>query len=326
LGHLRKKDQDYTTRLHELFHRSRLQTILERYLVVEGDIDGRVRPTIKLGGTETGRFAYAGGPGEAVQQWPHEIRGLIRARPGFVFVGRDYSQIEARILAVLSQDYLSLATFAKGRDVHEQNCRDLFGLTVSEYDSLDPTRKVALRNYAKTFLYGLSYGGKADTIKMKLFCPCWRCISKAPPQVNLSTVEIKRAAARWETAHDAIMTWRAWLVDSVYGYGQDRTWTSPFGWRCRMWESQAEGERSLMNRPMQHCASVIINRAMVRLQRLGVPLSLQMHDELIAEVPEADAERTLTLMGEIMEIPVPELANTIFPTSSGSGQTWADLK
>lgn len=327
LGHLRKRDEPYRTKLHDLFHRSRLQTILERYLVVEGDPDGRVRPTIKLSGTETGRFAYAGGPGEAVQQWPAECRHLIRAAPGHTFVGRDYSQLEARILATLAQDIPTLEALRSGKDIHTENCRTLFGLSETQYDQLDPYRKSAFRNYAKTFLYGLSYGAKADSVKMKLFCPCHRCAEKAPAQVNLSVLEIKRAAARWEQEHWAIMDWRAKLVESVYGYGRDRTWVSPFGWRRRFWEPQDEGERSLMNCPMQHSASQIVNRAMRELHEVwGVPLVLQMHDELIAEVPEGEAERVSELMRVVMERPVPELGNTVFPTSGHWGPTWADLK
>ena len=325
LDHFRRKDEPYRERVHNLFHRSRLQTILNRYLVVEGDPDGRVRPTIKLT-IETGRCAYAGGPGEAVQQWPPEVRGLIRAKPGYVFVGRDYSQLEARILAVLSGDEVSLSAFQGGRDVHEQNCRDLFGFSENSYLELDSLRKMALRNYAKTFLYGLSYGGKADSIKMKLFCPCYRCTEKAPPQVNLSRDEVKRSASRWEQAHSPVMEWRAKLVDSVYGVGANRVYKSPFGWNRRFWEPQGEGERSLMNFPMQHCASQIINKVMVKAHDRGIPLTLQMHDELVMEVPADSADFYNASLKQLMEEPVPELSNMIFPTSGHIGETWADLK
>ena len=326
LSRLRKRDEPYRLRLYDLFHHSRLQTILERYLVVEGDPDGRVRPTIKLGGTETGRFAYAGGPGEAIQQWPPEVRGLIRAAPGCVFVARDYSQLEARILAILAQDRVSLAAFAEGRDVHLQNTLDLFGFSQAQFDQLPPKNKVAFRNFAKVFLYGLSYGGKADSIKMKLFCPCARCTHKAPPQVNLSKLEVVRAASRWEQIHWPVMEWRAKLVESVYGHGQDRTWTSPFGWRRRLWEPRSLGERSLMNLPMQHCASQIINRVMVRLHSVGVPLVLQMHDELVIECKLDEADEMNELLKETMEMKVPELGGAVFPTSGAVGERWSDLK
>ena len=253
LGKLRKRDEAVRVRLHDLFHRSRLQTILERYLSIEGDEDGRVRPTIKLTGTETLRLAYAGGPGEALQQWPSEVRHLIRAAPGKVFISRDYSQLEARILAVLAEDQISLKAFAEGRDIHTQNALDLFGTyRVGKLDSKGRAPG-ALRNYAKTFLYGISYGGQADSLKMKVFCPCFRCVEKAPEQVNLDRREVKRAADRWAEAHASVLRWREDLVEGVFGYGKDRTWTSPFGFRRRFWEPRGEGERSLMNLPMQHC-------------------------------------------------------------------------
>lgn len=258
LGKLRKRDEPYRLKLHDLYHRSRLQTNLERYLIVEGDDDGRVRPTIKLTGTETLRLAYSGGPGEALQQWPAECRDLIVAAPGKVFISRDYSQLEARILAILSDDEPSLRAFAEDRDIHSQNARDLFSGDKSHSDAVGGGAKgdrapEALRNYAKTFLYGISYGGAAETIKMKDFCPCHRCLANAPEQVNLSRTEVKAAADNWARAHHKVLDWREKLVDSVYGYAGDRTWTSPFGFRRRFWEPFNEGKRSLMNFPMQHC-------------------------------------------------------------------------
>lgn len=325
LENLRKKDEWVVPRLHDLFHRSRLQTILERYLSVEGDPDGRVRPTIKLTGTETLRLAYSGGPGEALQQWPHESRSLIRASPGKLFIARDYSQLEARILAILSNDGPSMEAFRLGRDIHTLNAGSLFGKDFFKEGNNDRAPE-ALRNYAKTFLYGISYGGKAESIKMKVFCPCWRCAAKAPEQVNLSRTEVKAAADRWARAHFAVLEWRKALVESVYGAGGNRTWVSPFGFHRRMWEPFGEGERSLMNLPMQHCAAMIVNRAMVRLHTLGASLVLQMHDEIMLEVPEGKADLALAQLGEVMEMPVPELGGTVFPTKGGISDNWGGLK
>ena len=122
------------------------------------------------------------------------------------------------------------------------------------------------------------------------------------------------------------MEWRTRLVESVYGHGQGRVYRSPFGWHRRFWEPQAEGERSLMNFPMQNCASQIVNRAMIEAHRVGIPLTLQMHDELVAEVPEHLANSVSEQMREIMERPVPELDGMSFPTSGHIGETWGDLK
>jgi DNA polymerase-1 len=325
LDNLRQRDEAYRGRLHDLFHRSRLQTILERYLSIEGDPDGRVRPTIKLTGTETLRLAYSGGPGEAVQQWPGECRSLIRAAPGKVFVSRDYSQLEARILAVLSNDQPSLEAFRLGRDIHTLNAASLFG--VDYFQEGDTARAPeALRNYAKTFLYGISYGGKAESIKMKVFCPCYRCREKAPEQVNLRRDEVKDAADRWARAHFRVMEWRKELVEGVYGHGRNRTWTSPFGFKRRMWEPYSDGERSLMNLPMQHCASQIVNRAMIRLHALGAPIVLQMHDEIVLEVPILKSDVAMEQLRAVMEMPVPELGRTVFPTKGGISDNWGGLK
>lgn len=319
LSHLRKADEHARPIIHDLFHRSRLATILERYLTIEGDSDGRIRPTIKLYGARTGRLAYAGLPGEAIQQWPEECRSLIRAAPGCVFVSRDYSQIEARILAYLSHDRASIEVFESGGNIHSQNAADLFeakyqvAKTDPEYD------------FAKKFLYGISYGGEAESMNVQLFCPCWRCTADAPPQINLSRAEIKAAADRWKAKHQPVFDYRDALLESVKGYGANHTYVSPFDCHRTFMEPREVCKRSLWDYPMQHCAAMIINDAMVRLHERGAPITLQMHDSLTLEVPTNDADHWDTLLHNEMEQPVTELGGVVFPTSASRGDTWGAL-
>jgi DNA polymerase-1 len=321
-----KPSDDRAPLLHELFHRSRLSTILERYLTVEGDPDGRLRPTIKLYGTETLRLAYAGGPGEAVHQWPPECRRLVRAAPGKIFIGRDYSQIEARLLAYFSRDTRSTQTLESGGDLHTANALDLFGFSPDRWLDVEPVLRMALRNFAKVFLYGLSYGADPHSLSTKLFCPCWRCAAKAPPQANLSRAEIVAAATRWESLHTPIFAYRDALLQSIKGRGSDSTWTSPWGFRRRWFEPGGKAKRSIYNFPMQHGASQIINTAMLELDKWDAPMTLQMHDELVLEVPVSEADHWDELLQSTMERPVPQVGNVSFPTTGHRGETWADLK
>lgn len=271
------------------------------------------------------RFAYAGGPGEAIQQWPQECRHLIGAAPGKVFVSLDYSALEARILAVLANDRPSLEAFAAGRDIHNKTVMDLFDIAPDDFVAMEPAQKVPLRDFCKTVRFGLNYGGKAESLKMKLFCPCHRCAAKIPPRVNFNRDDLKRIAQKWDTLYPAVTEWQTALIEGVYGYGRDRTWTSPFGYRRRFWEPQSEGERSLKNFPLQHCGAEIINGAMRRLGK-GFPFVLQMHDQLVAEVWENEADETKAKMKEAMEAPVVELGGVVFPTEGKIGKTWADVK
>ena len=325
LQHLRKGDEHHKWVLENLFHRARLNTILTRYMTIDCEQDGRVRPLIKLAGTETLRLAYAGDAGEAIQQWPQEARHVIVASPGKVFLSRDYSQLEARLMAYYAHDTAMLEVFESGGDVHKQNAMDL-GLVHGDWDALDPVLKAATRNFAKTFLYGLGYGGAAETMKTKTYCPCPRCVDKVPPTLELGRDAIKRASQRWEDKHQPIIAWRTKLVESIKGHGGDHTWTSPWGYRRFFMEPRREAERSIYNYPMQHGGSQIVNRAMVELDALGCPLVLQMHDELMAEVPAAEAPKWDALMKEVMEAPVKELGGAVFPTEGAMATNWGALK
>ena len=151
LQHLRKRDEPHVSVLYDLFHRSRLNTIYSRYLSPEVGPDGRLYPTVKLYGTETHRFAYANPP---LQQWPLEIRHLVRPRPGHLFLSVDRSQLEARISAYMSGDTVEIAVFEQGLDPHRQNAMDLFSLTDSDWSVL--TNSDAYRN---TQLRKMTAGG-----------------------------------------------------------------------------------------------------------------------------------------------------------------------
>jgi len=82
----------------------------------------------------------------------------------------------------------------------------------------------------------------------------------------------------------------------------------------------------IYNFPMQAGAAGLVNDRFKKLDQARVPLALQMHDELVAEVPRAQALATAKVMKEIMEAPTPELDGTIFPTSVAIGPSWGSLE
>lgn len=323
LRNLRKRDESHRWVIETLFHRSRLDTIRDRYLKIQVDKDGRVRPSIKMYGAETGRLAYAHPP---LQQWPPEARHVFIARPGHVFLAVDYSQLEARILAILSGDRASLDVFAAGGDVHASNAMDLFGLSSVDWEALDPVRRKASRNFAKAFLYGISYGGAAETMKTKLYCPCPKCQDKVPPTLELSRAELKTASQRWFYIHRPVVQWREQLVRKVFGPHGTRFYRSPMGRGRYFLAPYRDSVRELYNCPMQMLASEIVDRATGDCHEAGVPLVLQMHDELMAEVPEGEVSHWRKVMQDLMEKPVPELDGAVFPTDAEVGPTWGDLK
>lgn len=317
LRNLRKRDSQAVPIVHALFHSSRWRTIASRYLNPYIHPNGRVYPTIKMGSAETLRLAYAEPP---LQQFPKEIRGIYKASPGHLFVSIDYSQLEARILAVLSGDIPSLETFQAGADIHNQNAKDLFGAVLSEAEISEDQKA---RDYAKTFLYGISYGGKSETLKAKLFCPCPLCKDQNPDTLAVSKADRVAAEQRWFRKHPAVKVFRTRLASQVR---RDGYWTTPFGYKRFFFSPAYSILPEIYNFPMQSTAAGLVNQRFIRLSKAKVPLALQMHDEIMAEVPEAQAQTTASAMQEIMEASVPELAGTVFPTKAAIGPSWGSLE
>jgi DNA polymerase-1 len=322
LRYFRKKDEPHRDLIYALFHRSRLQTILERYITrLEPDPDGRIRARVKITGTKTFRYAYAD---PALQQFPNEVRRIFWAREGYRYVAVDKSQLEARLLAILSGDTPSLDTFATGGDVHTQNVWDLFGLDEEAWLGMAPQLRKAHRVYAKGFLYRISYGGEGSTDKSKVFCPCPKCAHRNPPTLALKRQEILATEERWFKKHPAVRAFHRDLLREVQRKGY---YESPLGVRrfiAQPWG--AELERELKNLPMQMNAALLMNRAQVILNEppYPAPICLQMHDEFLAEVPEEDVELWAEKIKRVMERPVEELGGAVFPTEVKVGRNWAD--
>jgi len=309
LHNLRVMDRHAIPVLHGLFHRSRVNTILSRYLDFYVR-DGRVYPRIKFCGTKTERLAYAD---PAVQQFPPEVRGMVVAAPGHVLVSADFSQLEARILAVLAHDKPSLEAFAAGQDIHSLNATDLFGRPITKDDPE--------RDFAKSFLYGISYGGAAETMKSKLFCPCPKCV-KPGAELAVPRTDMRRLADRWFARHPAVLAFRRQLADTVRKF---HYYDSPFGGRRWIFSPWSVAEREVYNLPMQWSAATIVNRAMRRLHTWGAPIVFQHHDSIMLEAPVDQTSWWASRLRLVMEQPVPELGGTVFPVEVSVAERWSEL-
>lgn len=317
LRNLRKRDEPYTDLIHGFFHRSRLATIDSRYLNFNVDTDGRVRPVVKMLATKTLRYAYENPP---LQQYPKEARHIFVAAPGKVFVSADYAQLEARILACLSGDSVSIQVFEEGGDVHAQNTRDLFGWDDDRWAGMDDVRREKSRYYAKSFLYRLSYGGSAAAGDKKLVCPCvkWGCAAKNPPVVDLKRSEAVASEKRWFAKHQAVLDFQR---DTATEIKRTHFYNPPLGgrrWIAEPWG--AELDREAKNIPIQTTAAQVMNRAQIRLYKADLPIVLQWHDQLVAEVQEDMAPVAAQSMRAIMECSVPELGGVSFPVDITIGK------
>lgn len=322
LDHLRVRDEQYREALECLCHRSRLRTIAQRYLRMWVDTDDRVYPTVQCASARTMRLAY-GDP--ALQQWPAEIRHLIRPAPGHVYVSADYSQVEARIAVIESGDKLDLELFQRFDatptwdkeerarwDVHIRSARDRARLSFEEWLALAPSVRKLHRDDAKRFRYRLVYGGDDATEQVKAYCPCPRCVEKVPQLLKLPQAERIAAQQRWHGTHPEVLAWQDAHCDRVRRNGN--RYTSRFGYTRHFSEPWPKVRPAVLNFPMQHGAAEVIDRAMEELHWVhAAPLVLQMHDNLMLEAPRADAPHWAEVLEDVMTRPVPEYDGAVFP-------------
>lgn len=315
---LRKKDEHARPVLENLFHRSKLQTVDERYLTFDAYEDGRVRPTVKMIGTETLRFAYSDPP---LQQVTPEVRAVFKAADGHSYVSVDYSQLEARIQAVICGVRRDLEILESGEDLHRLTAAEIFGIPASSWGDLDPAQAKGMRNYAKSFRYRLAYGGDAaqvGALGAKNFCPCPRCRKPNEVEVNLAPGTIIAAGQRFMANRTEITVWREKMLAEV----REKKYLEVVSRRRYFWGPLDSVKREVFNFPIQFIAAWRINRAMRRLHEAGAPLVLQMHDNLMVEVPTAELEVWKGRMQEAMEAPVAELGGVSFPVDVDTGVVW----
>lgn len=331
---LRQKDETYRPVLYALTHRGRYVK-LDEYLDFPVEEDSRVRPTWKLHGTKSLRLAVSDPP---LHSWAEELRSMVRARPGYTFVRADFSAVEARMAAYLSGDKLDIETYERpGKppykhhpnwDIHSQMVLECFPeLTEAEWATLGAGRE-PYRNTAKTVRFGtLLYGGEPETAQTKVFCPCPKCEGKTPPTINLTPARKRQIVDRWMATHRAFAQWREKLLEPFRGPHATYTLRMPLvGWPVRFYQPFGpELMREVYNRPIQFAANLLKIRAMVRLHARGVPLVIDHHDALYAEVPEGQAVETEAAMVECMAAPVPELGGVVFPVDTAVGYTWGSL-
>jgi DNA polymerase I len=217
------------------------------------------------------------------------IRQAFVAEPGWLLLSADYSQIELRILAHLSGDATLIDAFQKGEDIHDRTSREIFG----PFSPIAPDEQ---RRRSKMVNYALVYGKSAFTLAK---------------DIGVSRTE---AAAFIEAYFDRYKSVRQYIDDtlaSTRATGHVRTLLGRLrrlpDINSRNFQIRAEAERQAVNAPVQGSAADLIKKAMIDLHRelrarsLKTKLILQIHDELLFEVPEAEAETTRALVKATME-------------------------
>lgn len=260
---------------------------------------GRVHTSFALASTTTGRLSSSDPNLQNIPVRTEEgrkIRKAFVAAPGTLLVSADYSQIELRILAHMADIPALRRAFADGIDIHAMTASEMFGVPV---EGMDPM----VRRRAKAINFGIIYGISAFGLAN---------------QLGIGREEagayIKKYFERFPGIRDYMETTKAaarrdGYVTTVFGrraHYPDITAKNP--------SVRAFNERAAINAPIQGSAADIIRRAMVRIEpalaaaRLDAKMLLQVHDELIFEVPESQVEATIPLVSRVMEdAPAPAL-------------------
>ncbi|MCZ7565744.1 MAG: DNA polymerase I [Burkholderiales bacterium] len=236
------------------------------------------------------------------------IREAFVAPPGARIVSADYSQVELRIMAHISGDEALLRAFAEGADIHRATAAEIFGRHPTEVTAEE-------RRYAKVINFGLIYGMSAFGLAQQLG------LERATAQAYIDSyfarypgvaryMEATRAQARDQGYVETVLGRRLWLPEIRSG--------SPM--------RRAGAERAAINAPMQGTAADLIKLSMIAVQgwidreRLAARLVMQVHDELVLEVPEAELARVKEalpgLMSGVADLRVPLVVDV------GVGRNW----
>jgi DNA polymerase-1 len=274
---------------------------------------GRVHTCFAMAATTTGRLSSTDPNLQNIPVRTEEgsrIRRAFIAEPGHLLVSADYSQIELRLLAHVADIPALRESFANGEDIHARTASEVFGVPMQGMDPLT-------RRRAKAINFGIIYGISAFGLSR---------------QLGIMPGEARGYIDAYFARYPGIRDYMERTKDEARMHGYVLT---PFGRRCwvpgikeKAGPRRGYAERQAINAPLQGGAADIIKRAMVRLPRalaeagLTSRLLLQVHDELLFEAPEAEAETLQRVAHEVMEgaatLAVPLVVET------GAGRTWAE--
>lgn len=253
---------------------------------------GRVHTSYSQAVTSTGRLS-SNDPN--LQNIPirseegRKIRQAFIAEPGHVLVSADYSQIELRLLAHVAEIDVLKQAFADGQDIHAITAAQVFEVPIEDMDPM-------IRRQAKAINFGIIYGISGFGLAR---------------QLGISRGDAQRYIDAYFERYPGIKAYMDNTKQQAHDQGYVET---PFGRKCHVRgineKNQAlrgNAERAAINAPIQGGAADIIKRAMTRLERaldnakLDAKMLLQVHDELIFEVPEDQVDQTKDVIREVME-------------------------
>ncbi len=279
---------------------------------------GRVHTSYSMTGTSTGRLASSD---PNLQNIPirtedgRKIREAFVAKDGHTLLSVDYSQVELRLAAEVAGVEALKQAFKDGADIHTLTASQVFDVPMEEIDS-ETRRRAKAVNFG--IIYGISGYGLAKQLNV--------------PQHEAADF-IKRYLAKFSEIKDYMEAKKEEArkheyVKTLYG----RKCFTP-NINAKIPAQRGGSERAAINAPLQGTAADIMKIAMIKMPKaledagLNAKMLLQVHDELIFEVPDAELEKTTALVKEVMENAYQTMGVEIsvpLEAEAGSGQSWAE--
>jgi DNA polymerase I len=298
----------------EFRHLAKLKSNYIDALPLQADEGARVHTTFQAAATATGRLSSVN---PNLQNIPirtelgREIRAAFIAAPGMQLLSADYSQIELRLLAHFSGDPLLVRAYANNEDIHTLTASEVFGVSAASMDK-------ETRNRAKAVNFGIVYGISPFGLAAQLGIP---------------QTEARAYIDRYFARYEGVKTFIEKTLEAARREGSVRTM---FGRmrpipdiESRNPNQRGFAERTAINTPLQGTAADLIKLAMIALdrqlaeRRLRTRMVLQVHDELLFEVPADEAAEVEKLvrgeMEDVVKLRVPLIADL------GFGPNWRDL-
>jgi DNA polymerase-1 len=296
---------------------SKLKSTYTDALVQQINADtGRVHTSFSLAATTTGRLSSSD---PNLQNIPirteegRKIRDAFVAETGHVLVAADYSQIELRILAHVAELETMKQAFADGVDIHALTASEMFDVPLSE---MTPE----IRRNAKAINFGIIYGISAFGLAKN---------------IGISRTEAGDYIKRYFEKFPGI---KAYMEDTKAQAREDGYVKTIFGRKChikgirdRNQMMRAFAERQAINAPIQGAAADIMRRAMIKMPNAissvdGARMLLQVHDELVFEVPEASASNLIDVVKPTMEKAALPAVNISVPlvVDANAAKNWND--
>ena len=286
-------------------------TYIDGYLRFINPVTGRIHPDLLPLATETGRFACRR-PNLQNQCQPGNdyvgVRNFIVSPEGWLLMEADYSQVELRIVAYLSQDAVMLDAYKNGEDIHSITTSAVFGISREEAADKHHSEYKHRRTVAKGTMFGILYGIGAKGLSVNL---------KASAGVRASVEQCEQYIAGIKARYTNLATWQQYAKETARRrqYAQTALGRRRYlpGIRSQDFRRRASSERMAMNTPVQGLAADCLKLAMGRLVKTladkpHIRPVMTVHDSLVFEVRADHVDEAAALVKGCMEA-LPPLEN-----------------